>query len=372
MDLEALNYIPVPVVILDRADDQHFVYEWMNKAAQIFSGFGIEQLRGRNPREVFPDRSGEQLARRQETAARSGRAMRYSYPMTLPRAKVWIETDLMPVRNEAGEVTRLIATMQDKTAERALRVESVQSEIQLQNFEADVETYISLAAHDLRSPMRKVQQIADLLREDFVDHGDGKLELIEMMETIGSKAHALINDVLAHAQATGSKTSIGTIELSQLAEDVFTVLDPLRKHSFSSDSQLIETDTIALQIALRNLTDNTIKHAGRDSISLHIGFDGEANGDLFFHVRDDGCGFSDPSIAFLESGDFTNGSGFGLLGIKRMIHARGGKIYAERPGDGAGALIRFSLPGSAASSGVTSAEERPILQTIDPYLAVAR
>lgn len=358
MDLEALNYIPVPVIILDRADEERFVYAWMNKAAQIFSGFGIDQIRGRNPRDVFPGRSGEQLAQRQETAGRTGKAMRYSYPMKLPRAEIWIETDLMPVRDDSGAVVRLIATMQDKTAEHALEVQRIHADAQVKEMEQEIGKYVSMAAKDLSSPMRQVGQIASKLREGFVDHGDGKLQMIEMLETVSVKAHELISDVLSSASSGGSRDNQSVIDLSQMAADIFTILDPQGIHALTAEPLLIETDPIALQFTLRSLTDNAIEHSGREKVSIQIGFDGEANGLLAFHVRDNGRGFENPALAFKDNSDVRSDAKHGLPSLKRMIGSRGGEIFAERPDDGPGALIRFSLAGKALPADAMIDEHR--------------
>ncbi len=349
MNLEALNYVPIPIVVLERSNDGAFNYLYINKAATIFSGFSQKQIEGRNPREVFPGRAGAQLAKRQEHAARQAQASNYTYPITLPRGEVWIETSLVPIRDADGSVYRLMATMQDRTTERKLQEDKLRSEIQMKSMESEIERYIAMAAHDLRTPMRHVQQIAELLREDFVDHGDGKLDLINMLEEVGVKSHTLISEVLSFARASSSDERKGLVDLAQLSADIFAVLDPRNDHALSADPGTLETDPIALQIALRNLVDNAIKHSDQSSASLHIGLHSARDGMLSFTVSDDGRGFEDPSIAFLEGGEFQHEAGFGLLGVKRLVCARGGEISAEHPESGQGARIRFTLPGKIAT-----------------------
>ena len=112
---------------------------------------------------------------------------------------------------------------------------------------------------------------------------------------------------------------------------------------------MLEADDVALQIVLRNLIDNSLKHGSRKCISLFVGLDGEDGGMLGFTVRDNGCGLEDPKRAFLDSGKFTYDSGFGLLGIRRLLLSRGGNIWAEVPPHDVGTLIRFTLPGRIVS-----------------------
>ena len=345
MDLAALNFVPIPIVVLDRDGQDVFRYAWMNRACTSFSGLGMDEVQGKTPDEVFPGRAGDMLAQRQASVAASGKAAQYEYALRLPKGEVWIETMLTPVCDDAGKVVRLIATMQDKTVERQLAFERADTDAALKEMECDIENYISMAAHDLKTPMRHVRELAALLREGFVDHGDGKLELIDMLEEVGVKASALISEVLAFARASTTPEQTGRVELTQLAMDIFTILDPQEVHLLSADEVTIETDTTALQIVLRNLVDNALKHGGRACVSLHIALEADADGHLNFGLLDNGRGFDDPAMVFLDTGEFRYETGFGMLGVKRMLHARGGTIAAENLGGDKGAMVRFSLPG---------------------------
>ena len=193
--------------------------------------------------------------------------------------------------------------------------------------------------------MRNVTQIARMLREGFVDHGDGKLEMIDMLEDIGAKASRLISDVLAYTRATTIDERSSKFHTGALCADIFAVLDPDGRHALSCDDALVEADEVALQIVIRNLVDNAIKHGKREPLSLFVGLEAEHDGLLEFSVRDNGQGLKNPRQVFLRGGKFTQGSGFGLLGIWRLLAARGGRIEAEDPSHGVGTLIRFSLPG---------------------------
>lgn len=357
MDLRALDYVPVPIVVLERAAAERFEYVWMNHACARFSGLALSDVRGKTPAEVFPGRAGEQLMQRQLDAARTSQPANYAYALNIGDRELWIETDLVPVCAPDGTTIRLVATMQDRTEERRLVVEQTERTATLKTLEGEIEQYISMAAHDLRTPMNHVNEIAAMLREDFVDHGDGKLELIEILEEVGAKADNLIMEVLSYARASSVKESCREISLQELSSDIFAILDPTQRHRLASTNALLETDSVVLQIALRNLVDNSLKHSSGDTAMVEVGFDGERNGLLHFSVRDHGLGLDDPSIAFLDTGEVRFESGFGLLGIKRMIVGRNGTIHAEQPPEGHGTLIRFALPGRVLTEVPTGSTE---------------
>lgn len=57
-----------------------------------------------------------------------------------------------------------------------------------------------------------------MLREDFEDHGDSKLELIDFLEAFAVKATALISDKLAYAQATDAIGRQETFDVVQISK----------------------------------------------------------------------------------------------------------------------------------------------------------
>lgn len=70
---------------------------------------------------------------------------------------------------------------------------------------------------------------------------------------------------------------------------------------------------------------------------------------LDFTLTDDCKGFEKSALAFLNGGDFGVDSGYGLLGVRRMIAARSGSITASN-GPKGGGIIQFSMPGTCVST----------------------
>ncbi|MEM6620885.1 MAG: PAS domain-containing sensor histidine kinase [Pseudomonadota bacterium] len=352
-ELQMFDHLPQAVVVLDRVDGGRFAYRWLNEATTQQFGIRLETIFGKTPAEAFPGRAGERLAARQMGAASDGRVRTYEYPLLLPKGEVWISTHLSPVRGPSGRVDRLIATMRDITAERAVATQNANTQAELRVLGHEIEHFLTIAAHDLRTPMRHVHQIAQMLRDGFVDRGDGKLELIDLLEEVGAKSSSLISDILAYACATQSPERVGRVSLAALAEDIFAILDPWRRHQLSTEDVWVETDDIALQIALRNLIDNGLKHSGGDLAQVSVHHIADAHGLVEFAVIDRGQGFDGAALRFLQEGEFRYDSGYGLLGVRRMIEARGGAMWVAetKSGQTSGANVHFTLPGEVLAVG---------------------
>ncbi|MEO9824461.1 MAG: HAMP domain-containing sensor histidine kinase [Paracoccaceae bacterium] len=217
--------------------------------------------------------------------------------------------------------------------------------------------FLAMAAHDLRSPRRQIRNLLDEVREGFQDMGDSKLELLNMIEEVGERARVFTNDVITYTWATHiQQAQTDRLNLLEYASDIFQTVDPSHKHDLTCPEITANTDKLALQIALRNLFDNAVRHGGktRMMISLQVEEVPEMN-TLRFTVVDDGKGLASPADFFITATDLRKSSSFGLMGVKRLIEERGGEISAIEPREGSGSAITFTLPGNLVNDAADKA-----------------
>ena len=214
-------------------------------------------------------------------------------------------------------------------------------------FQDEKVMFLAMAAHDLRSPLRHIKGLLDEVRDGFQDMGDGKLELLNMIEDVGERARVFTNDVITYTWATHIEQSeTSRIDLLDVATDIFNSVDPHGKHQLECPDKVVETDRLAAQISLRNLFDNAVRHGGNASMRLTLDVvDMPEIRSVRFTVTDDGKGAASPADFFVTATDYRKSSSFGLLGIKRLIEERGGEISAIELDDRPGSAITFTLPG---------------------------
>ncbi|MGQ7848215.1 ATP-binding protein [Granulosicoccus sp. 3-233] len=341
-DAELLNGVETPVFVLESDSRGLPVFASFNDAACRLVNFSAEQALGKTAEEVYQGELGKVIFQRHVSVMQSGEAKTFELQFPIEGRIRHIRTHLKPVTSDSGEVARIIGTVKEVTAEYELQDERSRT----MSVTRELEAFISLAAHDLRSPLRNVKALSGMLQDGFTDLGDGKLQVIQKLDQVANQALVLISDVLDHAEATGATESVERFELDVLCRDILIMLDPTGRHVVTIDSRSVHADKTATQIVLRNLIDNAIKHNAGKPIALHVSATTLYEGFFQITVSDDGVGFDESTVRFLNGAEQRPGNGYGLLGIRSLLKSRGGSLNAEAPMSGRGAVVRFALPGT--------------------------
>lgn len=343
-DFRQLDHVASPIFVIEASPTSEPIYVFLNLCGRTLADRPLSDFVGRTALDIYPAAFGRSAYERHCAVIASRTAMIYEIELPLGGQNRTIRTTLTPELDNAGNVRLIYGNSIDVSVER----EALEAQVSFDTVTSEMEQFIAMAAHDLRAPMRNVSLLAEMLRDDFVDHGDGKLEVIDMLEDVAAKSMSLITDVLAHARATAPKNPQTTFDFSVLCREICDVLDPQEHHVFNVNPVRITVDRTALQIALRNIIDNAIKHSQRSLLELDINVTGDDNGMLEVTLHDNGAGFDNSALVFLNGGTFRMDSGYGLLGVRRMINARGGRITA-RNGQRGGGIVQFTLPGFASA-----------------------
>lgn len=230
------------------------------------------------------------------------------------------------------------------------------AELRLAN--QDLESFSSSVSHDLRSPVRRIGNFADLLQVEVGKQISTNAE--QWMSTIIQESRnmdRLIHDLLEFSR-------VGRVELHNEPTNMHELVTELVadfKHHIVNRNIVWEIrpmgevvgDRNLLRYALANLIDNAVKYTRRrPKAQITIGQSPESSDkeSIAIFVQDNGCGF-DMSRAKQLFGPFQRlhtdrdfeGTGIGLASAKRIIQRHGGQIWAEsEPDKGATFYIRLN------------------------------
>ena len=231
---------------------------------------------------------------------------------------------------------------------------------ELERINRDLEEFAYIISHDLKVPLRALK----FLSSDVVTALDGEPADLEAARTAShdmiaqsKRMSSMLLGLLEYAQIGRKAEAIERVDTAKLAGEIVASLrpDPAMHVAMTGTWPIADTLPVPLDLVLRNLVSNAIKHHDRAAgrIELAAGAD-----DIYltFAVIDDGPGI-DPAwhaavfqpfrtVSGDESGD-PDHSGIGLALVKRAIESVGGKIQlASDPGRGRGCTFTVFWPKS--------------------------
>lgn len=233
--------------------------------------------------------------------------------------------------------------------------------------------FISIASHQLRSPLTAIKGYVSLMLEDSFGKIDDKAkEVLKKIYFSNERLIKLIGDLLDI-----SLTDLGKMEfkfkefsLENLILDIIEELEiktrekNLYLNFFKPQEPLPKVfgDPDKLRQAILNIIDNAIKYTEKGGIKVKLKINkkpgikaklGDRSETLIVEVSDTGIGIEKDRVQSIFDGFnrgprvpqiHTEGVGLGLTIAKRIIEANNGRVWAESEGKGKGSTFYIELP----------------------------
>jgi two-component system CheB/CheR fusion protein len=258
-------------------------------------------------------------------------------------SSIWLHNSITSIRDNAGAVSSLLIISIDISIQKA-------SEKQKDDF-------ISIASHELKTPITSIKAFSEILRERFRISGDIDSEtLVAKLDAQVDKMTHLVKDLLdttrlIEGQLLLNKSTFSLEELVRETVEMLQFTAPKTKLELHLAKHPLYTgDRERISQVLVNLISNAIKYApGTEKIIIRS----MAENDRFiFSVQDFGRGISEDSLPRIferffraEEAETSTypGMGLGLYISAEIAKLHGGTIIAESS-KGKGAIFRLILP----------------------------
>lgn len=228
--------------------------------------------------------------------------------------------------------------------------------------------FVSIASHQLRTPMTGIMGYLSMLVEgDFGTIEPKHLDILKSLLDESQRMIRLINLFLNVSKIEAGKFTITKRETRleeligrEIREVVKAAADKGLKLSFTKPKQAlpaIAVDADKIQDVLLNLIDNAIKYTAKGSVTVSAEYD---DGGVTVHVADTGIGIKHEDIRelfnkFVRAKGIAqihpDGSGLGLFIAKSIVEGHGGRIWVDSPGEGKGSTFSFWLPRNGEGTG---------------------
>ena len=268
-------------------------------------------------------------------------------------AGIWASVTLAALRDPVqGGVQRLIVVVEDISERKEHELERARLVHELQEGIRTRDDFLSVAAHELKTPVTPLRlQSASLVRDlKRSGHAVGREQLARRLGIIDKSARrleALVDRLLDESRLNAGDLTLELqeVDLTALLEDTVARLQEEAARAGSAISFQAEGavagrwDPFRIDQAATNLLMNAIKYGDRKPVEVRVGLNGDV---ALFSVRDHGLGIPDDAQEriferFERAAPLRHFSGFGLglWIVRQAVEAHGGRVTVwSRPGEG--------------------------------------
>lgn len=264
-----------------------------------------------------------------------------------------------PIFNKKHEITSILGTFEDITERKNMEVTLKNSEKKLREANDAKDKFLSIIAHDIKTPFNAILGFSDLLREEYDKYSEEeRKDFIRNINEAAEVTLKLLDNLLQWSRSQAGKMEVRpqNIDIYIIVKDT---LDFLRataeKKLIQFNTQIFENckafaDKNTITTVIRNLISNAIKFSysgGQITIQNR-----QLEKFIEISVSDNGIGMSNNEVKRLfkldekfkkEGTAREQGTGLGLILCKEFVEKNGGWIWAESE-PGKGSSFKFTLP----------------------------
>ncbi len=273
------------------------------------------------------------------------------------------------IKNESGEVEKVLCINRDISALRSFEKEQERNIREINRSNKELEEFAYIASHDLQEPLRKISMFTERFKTKYQNSLDKEGELfIDRILISAGNMRNLIDNLLEFSRANRRLHPYEQINVRTILDEVISELE-LKIEETKSQISLIGTfpalEAVASEMIqlFSNIISNAIKFR-KDSVlaEIQVRASQVSKAEKILHglpvnnifhkieVQDNGIGF-DPEyrekifqiFQRLNGKAEYPGSGIGLAICKKIVDKHGGRIIAEGQLD-QGSVFTIILP----------------------------
>lgn len=268
----------------------------------------------------------------------------------------WLGVSLSPYFAE-GQHIGFTGTLSDVTARVTAETKLKSYTRDLERINAELDQFAYVVSHDLKAPLRAINNLSEWIEEDIADMLEGETK--DQFRLLRGRVHRmenLINGILSYSRAGRIKTVKEKFMIKGFVDELcesFSTKKPLAFRIEGDAGTEIEAEKIALTQILQNLISNGIKYNDKPEIDITVGWK-DLGSQLEFYVGDNGPGISPEFherifVIFqtLQARDEVESTGVGLAIVKKILDEKHSTIRIETV-MGEGTTFFFTWPKNEA------------------------
>ncbi|MBA3684224.1 MAG: GAF domain-containing protein [Planctomycetes bacterium] len=255
----------------------------------------------------------------------------------------------------AGSIADFVALALESAERARFEAELSRKAIELERSNAELEEFAYIASHDLQEPLRMVSSFLALLRDRFGPTIDPRgVEYLGHAVDGAMRMQLLIRSLLEYSRVQRAVEEPQPVATEGALSEA---LENLRIQIEGSGASVVAESPLPtvrmphsqfVQL-LQNLVGNALKFHGVEPPVIRLSATREGAW-WSFAVADNGIGIPPADVRRLfvvfqrlHTRAEYPGTGIGLAICRKLVEARGGRIWVE-PNPGGGSIFRFTLP----------------------------
>ncbi len=289
--------------------------------------------------------------------------------------------DLNRKVDEMGKTKTAILNMMDDMDVTNKELVETKGELEeslskLKEVDSKKDQFISIAAHELKTPLTSIHGFSQLLHNDKVANSPEKRKkYLSIIDKESKRLANLVSEILdlSRIDLGTIKFLIEEVDINEVMESVQSEMDVRVKeaklesaYSIEKNMPKILTDRERVVQILINIINNAVKYTPKGKITVSVKKDGK---NIHFSVKDTGLGIAKEDMKkiferfYQVDSSYTRkvgGTGLGLSLCKEFVTMLGGRIWVDSK-VGEGSDFQFSLPISGAPEELI-APDRPLVK----------
>lgn len=345
--------------------DKNGVYRGCNQAFSSFIGKDKNDIIGKTLFEIYPKEFAEKYEEMDRELIRKKQKIQ-TYEAKAQRADGEIRNVMIYktlYHDIHGEINGVLGIAVDVTEQKLAQEKLSRSNEKLRELDRLKDEFISIASHELRTPMTVIDTYAAMLmNENFGHLAEKQLDFVQRIASSTKYLMKLVNDLLDISKLEIDKMNFVfqdvdiCVFMEHFVKDFLPIFE--KKHirfSFHNCAKncFVYSDREKLKQILNNLVGNAFKFTPEGGeVEISFGSYEEDPTKLLFCIKDTGIGISKEKHELIFD-KFTqahaslqrnyDGTGLGLAIVKSLVEKMGGKIWVKSSPN-KGATFCFTLP----------------------------
>ncbi len=287
---------------------------------------------------------------------------------------------LTALKDERGELYGFVKITRDVTDRVEAELKLAKSEQTLSKALAARDEFLSIASHELKTPLTSLKLQCELLMRKISKGQDLSTENIEKFSRTTNqfvdKLTRLVDDMLDISRIQSSRLTLKKDEVS-ICDCINEVIEDLKPMFNLAESEVpvVETcdeivgdfDKLRLEQVFNNILTNAIRYGEGNPITVNVEL---VNDLVLVAIKDEGIGIPPDKIEKIferferaATDKASHGLGLGLYITKQIIEAHAGKIWVESE-VGKGSTFYIQLPSISELKNVTAETQQEFIKEL--------